>query len=559
MDNFTSFVWNNILNFLLYQKAIVIPTNFQTQCAEIESMLANDVTGIVAALINYKIESAKACNYNIEIDKNDKLERALNAWLKDVNAGYKEMGLLRGISNISGEYFHERWAGSSMCVMKATKWEERTYNGVTLKVPSVVIMVNGASIYTNKTSDDLINKLGDYDYYLDADKKYKLESNRSQEIIIQKPYERMFTNIPVPYLVKNGVLKNFKGISILQDKGDEVITKIIPYLLLLQKGTEQLFLQNKAKYTDSDLNEINKNFKNFTEQYKQNKGKVPTWVTQFDTKMEHVIPDMSKIVGEQLFAQGTRNCLSGLGFIDVLQGVSSTRQASVLNPKPFLTDTRTGVEDFKKMLLELVYTVKDRNSDKIKYFSDNNDIKIINTPLRMDTEDLMEMIRSGYDRGKLSAQTFIESLGFDFEAELERRRDEYNRGVEDDMYPQIIQNQEGNNERIAPTKNRNTVKEEKNEDQGKSKNTPEVLEYKNAELDDNLEEAPYNKLSDLPKAVKKMPEEAQKVWKEAFNSALKEYEDEGTAFKVAWSAANNWLRKNGYKKNEEKEWVKETK
>ena len=47
---------------------------------------------------------------------------------------------------------------------------------------------------------------------------------------------------------------------------------------------------------------------------------------------------------------------------------------------------------------------------------------------------------------------------------------------------------------------------------------------------------PYNKISELPPAVKKLTEHKQKVWLSAFNSAFKQSQNEEQAFKVAWAA-----------------------
>jgi len=73
---------------------------------------------------------------------------------------------------------------------------------------------------------------------------------------------------------------------------------------------------------------------------------------------------------------------------------------------------------------------------------------------------------------------------------------------------------------------------------------------------------PYEKKSELPDSVKNnLPEHAQEIYKEAFNSAWQQYKDlndlrdgqsrEETAHKVAWSAV-----KQEYKKNNDGKWVK---
>ncbi|MDQ0243162.1 cation transport regulator [Bacillus fengqiuensis] len=62
---------------------------------------------------------------------------------------------------------------------------------------------------------------------------------------------------------------------------------------------------------------------------------------------------------------------------------------------------------------------------------------------------------------------------------------------------------------------------------------------------------PYRSLNELPDGVKdNLPHHAQEIFKEAFNSASKEYKEEETAFKVAWSAV-----KKKYQKDSDDNWV----
>ncbi len=62
---------------------------------------------------------------------------------------------------------------------------------------------------------------------------------------------------------------------------------------------------------------------------------------------------------------------------------------------------------------------------------------------------------------------------------------------------------------------------------------------------------PYDKLTDLPDSVRRnLPKHAQEIYKEAFNSAEKQYGEESRAHRVAWSAVEN-----KYEKNEDGNWV----
>lgn len=62
---------------------------------------------------------------------------------------------------------------------------------------------------------------------------------------------------------------------------------------------------------------------------------------------------------------------------------------------------------------------------------------------------------------------------------------------------------------------------------------------------------PYKNINELPESVKNnLPKKAQEIYKNAFNSADKQYKDEKTAHKVAWSAVKKEYKKKGDK------WVK---
>jgi cation transport regulator len=64
-------------------------------------------------------------------------------------------------------------------------------------------------------------------------------------------------------------------------------------------------------------------------------------------------------------------------------------------------------------------------------------------------------------------------------------------------------------------------------------------------------EMPYDKVTELPKGVRNnLPKHAQDIYKEAFNSAEEQYDEESRAHRVAWSAVEQ-----KYEKNEKGNWV----
>jgi cation transport regulator len=75
---------------------------------------------------------------------------------------------------------------------------------------------------------------------------------------------------------------------------------------------------------------------------------------------------------------------------------------------------------------------------------------------------------------------------------------------------------------------------------------------------------PYNAINELPESVRNvLPDHAQDIYKEAFNSAYDQYDSpkdrqgdesrEEAAHKVAWSA----VKKAGYEKGDDDKWHKQ--
>jgi len=66
---------------------------------------------------------------------------------------------------------------------------------------------------------------------------------------------------------------------------------------------------------------------------------------------------------------------------------------------------------------------------------------------------------------------------------------------------------------------------------------------------------PYSTNAQLPEGVKVLPNQAQSIWRNVFNSLEEKGRGEDSARRQAWGAVKNA----GYSKNEEGEWVKKSK
>jgi hypothetical protein len=550
-------MFEQFLNYLYQTGEISVPENYHERCGKVEEMLDNDISGMVNSLLDYAVNSSSEANYRVECSE-PTLQKLLNLWLDQINLEIK--GIPTGLQALSTEYFRERWEGSSFCILRIKDWQKITADNITIEVPTTMWFVNGGSIYVTRPKDKNY-QLGSDKYYLDKEAKVEIPENKKEKIIIQKPYDRWFDQYSTPYLIRKGVYKNWLAMKTLQDKSDEVIAKILPYLFLISKGTENMFIQGEVDYSDEELKTLTDNFKDQLEKYKGQRGGTPLNAVPFDQKYEHLIPDLRNILTEELYRQGVRAMLAGLGFIDMLE-ITPSRQEDRLNPKPFLAEVNNGVAGFKAMLLETIYLIIDRNkASHRKLFSDSGKIIVINSPLKINTEKILDAIRSGFDRGTLSLQSYTETLGFDYPTEKELRSKELENGDEDLMYPHMIQNTEKDpNTNVQPSKPQNP----KNENQNKLKNTPETktktAEVINEPIDPNLEVinpnelemAPYDK-SNPPAFLKKYPAGAIDVFITVFNESYPKGED--YAFPVAWTALKRWMKKHGYHKEGEK-WVK---
>jgi len=543
MNNEGLLLWDKFLDYLYRTGDISVPTDFRNRCVEVTKMLDNDISGIVGTIINYSINAASEAQLKIECSE-ETLENLLDIWLNMINI-YVD-GIPTGLSELAKEYYKERWAGSSLCLMRVRKWEKITVGNVSIKVPTVLWFANGTSIYI-KRGNETNYKLGSDKYFLDKEmKKYPLPGRKDENIIIQKPFARWFSKYPSPYLIKTGVYKNWKAMEMLQHKGDEVVSKVLPYLFLIEKGSENLFIQKDVDYKDAELKEMNEKFKEAVQKYESEKGKIPSAAVPFDQKYKHLIPDMRNILAEELYRQGYRALLAGLGFIDLLE-ITPSRQESRINPKPFITEVNAGVEGFKSMLMDVIRLIISENKlDHRKLFSNKNNLKIVNSPLKINVQQILDQLRSSFVYGATTIQTYHEVLGIDHEQEIERMKKEQKDGLRELFYPHLIQNREDipDSGVIPITKKQN----EKNKE--KEKQPEHMQEAKNLEL----EIAPYDK-DNPPDFLKKYPKGAQDVFITVFNKSLPKGED--YAFPVAWTALKRWLKKHGYVKKDDK-WVKKS-
>jgi hypothetical protein len=545
-------LWQAFISSLFKTGEITVSDKFHDRCGYVNEIMDNDITGIVGTIVDYSINSASEAKFRVECaEDSESLEDLLNTWLERINININ--GVPTGLQELAKEYYKERWAGSSLCLLRVDKWEKITVGANSITAPTVLYFVNGSSVYIKRTNPTNF-KLGSDKYFLNDDMKTNpIPSKANEQIVIQKPFGRWFTQYPTPYLVKQGVYKNWKAIQVLQNKGNEVITKILPYLFLMEKGTENMYLQDKGQYTDADLKTMVDNFKEALEKFNKEGGRLPATGIPFDQKYSHLIPDLLPILREELYSQGSRSILSGLGFVDVIQGISSTRKESVLNPKPFIAEVNAGVDGFKSVLMDVINLIIVENKlDHKKLFSDNNELKIVASPLKINVETLIDSLRSAFVYGTISIKTYQEVLGIDPDQELERMKKEMTDGLRDVYYPHLIQNTEKDPDLNVSLPPKTTKKQEEKQVEKEKQPVQEAGEQvEEGIIQDDLEIAPYTETK-YPKYLSKYPKDARDLWIKVFNESLPKGED--YAFPSAWSVMKKYLKRHYNKEGDN--WVK---
>jgi cation transport regulator len=558
---------------------IRVPEGFHEQVKEVKKVLRSDVSGLVNSVLDFAINCATV-DYTIETD-NTQLTDLIETWFDTIN-----MNLIgrvpTGIQALSKEYYRERWKNSSLLVLR-TEWNNVDINGTTLNLPTKMWFVDGFNIKIEDDTDTRI--IGEEKYFIRVnDKKFTPIPAKDEELLfIQKPYDSWGSLYSTPFLIQRGLYKNLRVYDLINTKSEKIIGKAMEYLLLLKKGTEQLALKGSSEFTydEKDLENVKDNLKTLIQNAKTDKG-TPSWVTNFDTELTHLIPEYKQILDQSLYVNIEKRLLAGLGLVEIIEGTTATRREGVLNPKPFIKETESGIEGFISLLEDIIKTIVDKNKQSHpKYFSDDNDIKLHYTPVRDFINDsVRDHLRSMYDRGVLSKQTYSEVIpGVDFDIEVKRRKQETKGKLDIVMYAPVTDNREGVGidlptdsegqpklKNILPkppvqpsstTKKNISVKKQgleaknfKGNEEPYDGTDTEFLEALE-EFSKIYEEAPYSTNKDLPPAVRKYPSGAQTAFRKAWMSAFEHYKNETTAFKVAWTALKNYMKSHSGSEEEE--------
>jgi len=460
-------------------EAVTIPSTYRERVLGVKAIMDDDSSGLVSTILDFAISSALV-NYRIEAGNNN-LTTALNEWLSGINGDLRGK-VPTGIKALAKEYFRERWKGSSNIVLR-TFWTKQ--DG--LELPTSLFFVDGEDIKVKNTSDDGRIQLGKEKYYIRIGNKQKyteigdrdipLPKEKNEMIFVQRPFESWGVLEPTPYIIKRGIYRNCEFLKLIAQKGEFIVAKAVEYMLVIKKGTEKLLLDGNITYSKEDLQNVSQDLKSLLQDKKASGGSA-TYTTNFDTDISEYIPDYSKAISASVYSVIEKRIMAGLGLVEIVEGIASTRRESILNPKPLITEVEQGIEDFKSIINDLIQTIIEKNKANHKKWM-KADIKIINTPIKTFMDDKAKaMLRSLYDRGAISKRTLVDVVGnLDFDLEVERREDEAEEGLEETMYPPVIQNMEN-----TPDETEEVTEPTKKEEVPADKQGPEKKNFKQSSV-----------------------------------------------------------------------------
>lgn len=443
---------------------IKVDCGFSGQMKQINYLLQNDETGMVATILDFMTHAASV-PMKIETE-NSTLDNMLQVWQKSVLNKDINIDIPRGLQELSVEYYKERWKSSFIALR--VLWESKEINGSSWIVPSRMWLVDGSCIVVDGKTSTLNGKT----YFLDKSKEIPLINTKDESVIIRKPFNSWYDKYPTPFLVKRGVLFNALLKKAIISKQADVIQQIIPYLLLLKSGSDKL-AELKLLATEPEMKKLKKDIVDAVSQY-DNSGEIGKLLAtlSYDVTMEHFIPDLTKLFDEKVIRSTDKNILAGLGMIEV-QGFAKTREETMLNPKALVEEVKDAVADWACMLEEVMYQMIERNRNTRSKLTVKKEIRIVPSVIKaFMTDDMKTMLRNLYDRGLVSKQTAVEDIAdMDFNVQVERRKKETTDKLDDTMYPPVVQNFEQNPD-VKSTDNQTSP--------DKVPGSPESKNFKNA-------------------------------------------------------------------------------
>lgn len=497
---YTEWVVKQFMNTLRSFKKVRVPTDFFEQVDAVDKILKNDRSALIRTLYNFMVNAATV-NYEFDTG-NTNVDERLKTWKENLNSGISE-DIPSGLRALSEQYFRERWRSSFLIL----NIQFESVDGWML--PTKMWFMDGGNVRVEGDA----TKLGGYKYYVGRKTGKQLKSIITRKILVRKPYNMWYDQVPTPYLVGNGALYHALNKELVLDKQSDLMAEVIPLMFLSKLGND-ITQKDGDLPGEEELKEHEKKIKEMQQNYKTGaNGGFNAGTFPHDVDFKQTVPEIENFMSEKILRPSDKNILSAMGMIE-MEGFSKSRQETVLNPKVMVEEVIDAVLDWRDILNEVAKMTLEIN--KRKHPKDTNRaIRVVPGLIRAFlTNDDKVLIRSAFDRGSLGHEDFVAILPFDWETTMKRRIAERDGGLDDKLYPHVIMNQEQHPD--DPGDNPESIKEESPEKQKSEKDLAATAEIEDFTKLQRHQSIVYGTIDELPEDIKSslsIPEQIKYVKK----------------------------------------------
>jgi hypothetical protein len=280
----------------------------------------------------------------------------------------------------------------------------------------LITFIQNEGDYGDGTSDvDLYNEImKDYPEFVDAVKEGNKEILLKNDLVVRRKVISG-TELPIPYLYS--ALESLKHKRNLRRMDYAIAARVIGAIQLFRLGDKEYpiteddqdafdDIRQQMTWRNTDGKDIEKIFQLFANHTLQ---------------IDWIMPDASALLDEQKYSQINQDIFFSLGFPRILT-TGETERSQASNPEFAVISPTKTMENMQEKLIiilkDIVYNISKRNE-----FKGVPEISFGRINLNK-LDDFTTAWVQLYETGNLSRDTFVGAFGYDFEEEINRRKEE---------------------------------------------------------------------------------------------------------------------------------------
>lgn len=248
---------------------------------------------------------------------------------------------------------------------------------------------------------------------------------------------------PIPYM--SATLESLRHKRHMRQMDYSIIDKVMGAIMHVKIGSDE-FPITDGEEDNTYVEDIRKQL-NWRFQPQRDVERIFQFITSHTVDIKWVFPDMEALINDSKYTEINDEILSGLGFPRILVTGESMRSGSS-DPEVATRGPQKTVEFMRIKIIEVIKYVC-REVAKQNGFTNFPDVDFAALNLHKFSE-FVASLNQLYQTGGLSRQSYAAYLGYDFEAELEKRSSEQDL-LEESGVPEVGPNPFGSPQTQKPT------------------------------------------------------------------------------------------------------------